>query len=127
MRIKNSYFIKWGLIWKCADQTFKTKPLLEYMKAVPDPRCGRKTKHDHAEILVCLVIGFLVGRTTMRRSLKWCAKHLSWLRNYIPLKNGVASPSTASRLLSGIDEEMFAFEFMEWIGEILDTNGHECN
>lgn len=93
------------------------------MSAVPDPRCGRETKHDHAETLVCLVAGFLAGKTTIRRSLKWCEKHLEELREYLPLKNGIASPSTVCRLLSGIDEELFALEFMEWIGEIVDTKG----
>ena len=93
------------------------------MRAVPDPRCGRKTKHDHAEVLLCLVLGYLVGRTTMHRSLAWCKTHLKWLRHYIPLKNGIASVPTASRLLSGIDEELFALEFMEWIGEIVNSRG----
>ena len=93
------------------------------MRAVPDPRCGRKTKHDHAEVLVCLVCGFLAGRTTLRRSLKWCEKYLEELRQYLPLRNGIASPSTACRLLSGIDEELFGLGFMEWIGEILNTRG----
>ena len=93
------------------------------MKAVPDPRCGRETKHDHAEVLVCLIVGFLVGRTTIRRSLKWCKKHLEELREYLPLKNGIASPSTACRILSRLDEELFALEFMEWIGEIVSTEG----
>lgn len=93
------------------------------MRAVPDPRCGRETKHDHAEVLVCLVTGFLAGRTTIRRSLKWCKKHLEELREYLSLKNGIASPSTACRILSGIDEELFALEFMEWIGEIVSTKG----
>ena len=41
----------------------------------------------------------------------------------MPLKNGIASPPTACRILSGIDEELFAFAFMEWIGEILNTRG----
>lgn len=91
------------------------------MRAVPDPRCGRETKHDHAEVLVCVTAGFLAGRTTLRRSLNWCKNHLDWLRNFIPLKNGIASPSTASRILSGIDEELFALEFMEWAGEIQGT------
>lgn len=93
------------------------------MRAVPDPRCGRETKHDHAEVLVCLVVGFLVGRTTIRRSLKWCKKHLEELRQYLTLKNGIASPSTACRILAGTDEELFALEFMEWIGEIVGTKG----
>ena len=39
------------------------------MRAVPDPRCGRETKHDHADVLVCMVVGFLAGRLTIRRSL----------------------------------------------------------
>lgn len=93
------------------------------MRAVPDPRCIWKTKHDHAEVLVCLVCGFLAGRTTIRRSLKWCEKHIEELREYLLLKNGIASPSTACRILSGIDEELFALEFMEWIGEIVSTKG----
>ncbi len=96
---------------------------MEYMKAVPDPRCGRETKHDHAEVLVCLVAGFLAGKTTIRRSLRWCEKHLAELRGYLLLKNGIASPSTACRLLSGIDMELFGLEFMEWIGEIVSTKG----
>ena len=93
------------------------------MRAVPDPRCDRKIKHDHAEVLVCLVCGFLAGKTTIRRSLKWCRRHVGELRKHMPLKNGIASPSTVSRLLSGLDEQLFALEFMEWIGEIVDTKG----
>ena len=45
------------------------------------------------------------------------------MRGYLPSKNGIASPSTACRLLSGMDEELFALEFMEWIGEIVSTKG----
>ena len=93
------------------------------MKAIPDPRCGRTIDIRIAEVLVCLVIGFLVGRLTIRRSLKWCRRHLEWLRQYLPLKNGVASPSTACRILAGIDEELFALQFIAWIGEIVETRG----
>ncbi len=70
-----------------------------------------------------MVCGFPVGRITIRRSLRWCKKHLVELRKYLPLKNGIASPSTACRLLSGMDGELFALEFMEWIGETVSTKG----
>ena len=53
----------------------------------------------------------------------WCKRHLEELREYLSLKNGLASPSIACRLLSGVDEELFALEFMEWIGEIVCTKG----
>ena len=59
-------------LWRCAKNTYWTKPLIEYMRMVPAPRCGRKKKHDHAEILVCIVIGFLVGRTSLRAAKNSC-------------------------------------------------------
>ena len=93
------------------------------MRQVPDPRCGRKTKHDCAEVLVCLTAGYLAGRTTIRRALKWCRKHIDFLREDMLLENGIASVSTASRILSGIDEELFALTFIEWIGTIVNTRG----
>ena len=98
-------------------------PLIEYMRQVPDPRCGRKTKHDHTEMLVCLVAGFLAGKTTIRRILQWCKRNLKWLRKMIPLENGIASVSTTCRILAGIDEELFVLAFIEWIGSIVSTRG----
>lgn len=88
-----------------------------------DPRCQRKKKHDHAEILTYVVIGYMVGRLSMRRCLAWCNWHLDWLRNYMMLKNGIASVATISRLLNSIDEEMFCLAFIEWMTEMLDTKG----
>lgn len=41
----------------------------------------------------------------------------------MPLENGIASLSTACRMLCGIDEYLFTMAFMEWIGEILSTRG----
>lgn len=37
------------------------------------------------------------------------------------LKYGIASPSTISRMLGGMDEELALYAFMEWIGEIVDS------
>lgn len=42
--------------WRCEKAVFRIKPLAEYMRMVPDPRCGRKKKHDMAEVLTCLVV-----------------------------------------------------------------------
>lgn len=98
-------------------------PLIEYMRQVPDPRCGRKTKHDHTEVLICLVAGFLAGKTTIRRILQWCERNLKWLRTMIPLKNGIVSAPTVCRILAGINEELFVIAFVEWIGSILNTRG----
>lgn len=97
--------------------------LIHYMRMVMDPRCGRKTKHDYAEILTYVVIGYLTGRLSLRRCLAWCQRHLEWLREHMGLKNGIASVSTVSRILSSVDEEMFCLAFIEWMAGILGTKG----
>lgn len=93
------------------------------MRMVIDPRCGRKTKHDHAEILTCIIVGYLAGRDSIRRSLKWCENHIDFLKQHMELKNGIASPATASRLLGNIDEEIFCLAFIEWMTGILNMKG----
>ena len=113
-----------ALKWMCEKGVFRTKPLIEYMRMVPDPRCKRKKKHDMAEVLTCLVAGYVTGHTTLRRCLAWCVRHQKRLKKMgLELRNGVASIATVSRVLSGLDEELFLFAFMEWVGEILDTKG----
>lgn len=99
------------------------KSLLEHMKNVPDPRCSRKKMHESAEILTCLVAGYLCGMTSLRRCLGWAKMKLCTLRKHMSLTHGIASVSTVSRLLSSIDEELFLCVFMEWVGEILDSKG----
>ena len=94
------------------------------MKAVDDPRSPRAKKHDLAEVLTCIVAGYVTGHITLRRCLGWCRRHVKWLRKRgLSLKNGIASLSTVSRLLAGIDEELFLFVFIQWIGEIVQTKG----
>lgn len=72
---------------------------------------------------MCMIIAYVTGHTTFRRAVRWCDRHLSDLRKYMKLENGIASAPTMSRMLSGIDEEFFLYAFMEWIGEILHTRG----
>lgn len=93
------------------------------MRMVIDPRCGRKTKHDHAEILTYLAAGYLAGRDSVRRCLQWCRNHIDFLRQYLELENGIASPATVSRILGNIDEEIFCLAFIEWMTGILNTKG----
>lgn len=93
------------------------------MRMVIDPRCGRKTKHDHAEILTYLAAGYLAGRDSVRRCLQWCKNYIDFLRQHLELKNGIASLATVSRILGNIDEEIFCLAFIEWMTGILNTKG----
>ena len=94
------------------------------MKEVEDPRSPRAKKHDLAEVLTYLTAGYITGHTSLRRCLKWCQRRKKWFQKQgLELKNGVASLPTVSRLLSGIDEVLFLFVFIEWISGIVQTRG----
>ena len=94
------------------------------MKGVEDPRSPREKKHELAAVLAYLVAGYATGHTSLRRCLGWCRRHENWLKkNGLPLPNGIASLSTVSRLLSTIDEPLFLFAFIDWIGSIVRTKG----
>ena len=93
------------------------------MKKVPDYRCDREKPHNHAEMLACIITGYANGRTSVARALNWCKEHIDMLQKYMGLKSGIASESTISRLLKGIDEEMFALVFMEWVAQLLKERG----
>ena len=100
------------------------KPIYEYMKTVEDPRNPRAKKRELAAVLTYLIADYATGHTTLRRCLGWCRRHEGWLKkNGFPLPGGIASLSTVSRLLSGLDEELFLFVFIEWIGSVVSTKG----
>lgn len=101
----------------------RERPLVEYMQMVEDPRSPRVKKHDLAETLTCIVVAFVTGHIGLRRTHAWCCRHLNWLRKGLRLKNGIASVSTMSRMLSQVDVELFLYAFMEWVGERLNTRG----
>lgn len=110
-------------VWRCTKAVHKTKPLLEYMKKVPDSRSPRKKKHNQAEVLTYMVFAYMVGRYTIRRAIRWAENNIAFLRKYMKLSGGIASVSTVSRMLSEIDEIDFGLAFMEWISEIVKTTG----
>lgn len=90
------------------------------MKKVPDPRCKRKKMHDSAEILTYIIMAYLCGRHSLRRALMWAENHLSFLRQYMKLENGIASVSTVHRLLRDIDQEEFNNILMQWAAQLLN-------
>ena len=93
------------------------------MRTVPDYRCDRAKPHDQAEMLTYLVAGYLNGRASVGRALCWCEDNIEMLKKHMTLKQGIASEATISRMLNGIDADMFMYAFMEWTAEILCEHG----
>lgn len=99
------------------------RPLAAYLKEMPDPRCARKHRHSHVEVLILIVLGFLAGKRSLRRIVKWAKRNWQKLKKNLELKNGIPSLSTFSRIASGTDGELLALAFTDWIGTVLSTRG----
>lgn len=93
--------------------------LYTLLQRVYDYRSKRKKKHELAEVLTCLICAYCCGRVSVGRALKWCNAHLDLLREFMPLKNGIASEATVSRMLSHIDQQEVAAILQEWIYRVL--------
>lgn len=96
---------------------------MKHLEHIPEYRCDRKKKHDLAEMIACLIAAYSCGRTSVGRALAWCRNRIELLRRYMKLEGGIASEATISRMLSGIDEQMFALVLAEWVAEILYEHG----
>ena len=97
--------------------------MIEWLRDIPDPRCGRSKPHELAEIFVCIIMGLLAGKTKLRRIVRWSKRHLKELQKYMPFPNGVPFVSTMSRVLAAVGEELVSLAIMNWIGEISNTRG----
>lgn len=108
-------------IWRCAKaELFIAASLHEWMKKVPDPRSTRKKMYDSAEILTYIIMAYASGRTSLRRAIAWAENHLTELRKYMKLENGIASVSTIFRLFRDIDQNEFNNIMMQWIAQLLN-------
>lgn len=104
-------------------ETFLVRPLATYFQEIPDPRCAREHKHSHVEVLLLIVLGFLAGKTSLRRIVKWAKRNQEKLKKNLALKNGIPSLSTFSRIACGTDVELLTLAFTDWIGNIVSTKG----
>lgn len=97
--------------------------MYDRLKEIPDPRSSRNKKHECAEMLAYVILGYLSGRTALRRAVSWAKANEAMLRKHMKLKGGIASVPTLSRLLNDIDEEIFALTFTDWVTQLLKGHG----
>lgn len=81
---------------------------------VEDPRDRRGKKHDLCEILALTVIGFLLGKTDFVNMEHCLRKEEEGLRRFLPLKNGIPSHDTFSRVMRILDSQELLFLICDW-------------
>ncbi len=103
-----------------------TSPLASfqaYFADIEDPRVERTRRHELLDIIViaiCAVIGSADDWVDVEA---WGNAKLDWLRQYLPLPNGIPSHDTFGEVFGRLKPEQFENSFLRWVQAVMGATG----
>jgi predicted transposase YbfD/YdcC len=92
--------------------------LVECLSTIEDPRVDRTKAHDLLDILVLSVMAVICGAEGWEDIETFGRLRKDWLRQFIPLRNGIPSHDTISRVFRLIKPTAFQEAFLAWVKEL---------
>jgi len=97
---------------------------VEHFSKLNDPRIERKKLHMLMDILVLVVSATISGAEGWQGIAKFGEVKLDWLRQFVPLANGIPSHDCIAYVMARISPEEFQKCFIEWTQSVYEkTNG----
>ena len=89
-----------------------------------DQRHARGVRHSLSSMLTILLIGFLLGKTTIRGVCRFfsCEDQLAQLRSFLDLPFGIPSPSCYSRALAVVDPLPIVTCYADFLYQLVPHN-----
>ncbi len=97
----------------------RAESLAACLGLVPDPRVDRTKKHVLGDLLFTAVCALLCGYHSPYDMEEFGLVNLAWLRQYVPLANGVPSHDTFRRVLGLVDPRHVLNVFRLWTAAAL--------
>lgn len=97
------------------------RTLVEHLSKVQDPRTGYYIAHPIEEILVMAVCAIFAGAESFVEIVEWAETKQAWLRNFLPMRNGIPSHDTVNRLFRLLDPAQFEEAFRSWTQGLLGS------
>lgn len=103
----------------------------ECFAGLPDPRVEGRTLHRLSDVLFLTLCGVICGMDDEEAIEEWGEARLDWLRQFVPLENGIPSHDTIGRVLAALNPVKFQACFTRWMaalcpsldGEIVAMDG----
>jgi len=100
-------------------------------ETLSDPRVVGRTSHRLLDILFLTLCGVICGMDDWEAVEEWGQARLDWLRQFVPLENGIPSHDTLGRVFAVLDAAQFEACFVRWMsalcpsleGEIVAIDG----
>lgn len=106
-------------------ETGKVAAMVEVFEGLEDWRNAQQTRHRLSELLTVAVCAVLSGADDFEEISQWGRAKLDWLRGFLKLDYGVASPDTFERVFALLDPHQFERAFRGWVGAVIPALAHE--
>ncbi len=97
----------------------KLMDMVEVFEGLEDWRNAQQTRHRLSELLTIAVCAVLSGADDFEDISQWGRMKLSWLRGFLSLDYGIASPDTFERVFAALDPKSFERAFREWVAGVI--------
>ena len=98
-----------------------TSSLIDHFSSLNDPRIERNKKHQLIDIVVLSVCAVCSGANGWEAIEEFGHEKLGWLRQFIPLENGVPSHDCINYVLARLCPNAFRDCFMSWTATVMET------
>ncbi len=92
--------------------------LVEHFSLLTDPRIERKKLHKRMDIIVLTMCATISGAQGWDAIEEFGLNKLDWLRQFIPLENGVPSNDCIAYVISRLSPKEFQHCFMGWVNAV---------
>src|SRR6266567_5264920 len=94
-----------------------------YFADIEDPRVERTRRYELLDIIVIAVCAVLCGADDWVDVVAWGQAKLDWLRQYLPLPNGIPSHDTFGDVFGRLKPEQFETSFLNWVQAVMGASG----
>jgi len=92
--------------------------LKECFGELRDPRVLGRTSHALLDILVLTICAVIAGADDWEYVELWGTERIDFLRQFVPLENGIPSHDTIGRVFAALDNKSFHACFTRWVSTI---------
>lgn len=109
----------------------RTSPLWQHFAPLKDPRVERTKRHQLLDIIVIAICGIICGAESWVEIAEFGEAKVAWLKQVLPLPNGIPSHDTFGRVFALLDPQAFHACFLQWVqamshatqGEVVAIDG----
>ena len=98
----------------------KCGAIMEYFKALEDPRIDRCKRHQLLDIITIAICAVICGADSWVHVEMFGKSKEEWFRSFLDLPNGIPSHDTFGDVFSRLGPDRFQECFMEWSQGVAD-------